>query len=209
MRPVAVRILHPQPGPAPARSNAGSGRARARLAERHRRGFAAAGATDVRVVSSAARRYTVRPRGSAGSSGPSDRTGWSSWAPARSRSRPGATGATWSAPPGPATRRALANNRYSADVVAIASATEALAAVPDELGDNALPRWLAEVPGWSVDDLRRRWRLGVDIDGPLDLLLAGDADGSRPRRRRRSTRAASATGSTRSGPSRPTGAPSC
>ena len=48
--------------------------------------------------------------------------------------------------------------------------------MPDELGDNALPRWLAEVRGWTVEDLRDRWRLGVDIDGPLDLLLAGDAD---------------------------------
>ena len=37
--------------------------------------------------------------------------------------------------------------------------------------DNALPRWLEEVAGYRVDDLRRRWRLGFDIDGPLDVLL--------------------------------------
>ena len=36
-----------------------------------------------------------------------------------------------------------------------------------------MPRWLADIAGIKVDDLRRRWRLGVDIDGPLDLVLLG------------------------------------
>ncbi|HUP55087.1 MAG TPA: hypothetical protein VM408_06235, partial [Methylomirabilota bacterium] len=45
--------------------------------------------------------------------------------------------------------------------------------VPDLASDNALPRWLAETAGIPVTDLRRRWRLGVDIDGPLDLVLLG------------------------------------
>ena len=67
-------------------------------------------------------------------------------------------------------RRALANNRYSADVVAIARIAT-LPAIPDLPGDNALPRWLEEVVGYRVDDLRRRWRLGFDIDGPLDVVL--------------------------------------
>lgn len=70
-----------------------------------------------------------------------------------------------------AERGALANNRYSADVVAIARA-DRLPPVPPLPGDNALPRWLEEVAGWTVRDLRRRWRLGVDLDSPLDLLLA-------------------------------------
>ena len=70
-------------------------------------------------------------------------------------------------------RVALANNRYSADVVAIARAWPLLGDLPDLPSDNALPRWLAEVAGYEVDDLRRRWRLGVDIDGPLDLVLIG------------------------------------
>jgi DNA-binding transcriptional ArsR family regulator len=70
-------------------------------------------------------------------------------------------------------RVALANNRYSADVVAIAHA-ESLTEVPDLPGDNALPRWLEEVAGYEVSDLRRRWRLAVDIDGPLELVLLGD-----------------------------------
>lgn len=69
-------------------------------------------------------------------------------------------------------RRALTNNRHSADVIAIGAAT-ALTAVPHLPSDNALPRWLAEQAGYQVDDLRRRWRLAFDLDSPLDLLLAG------------------------------------
>jgi len=72
-------------------------------------------------------------------------------------------------------RVALANNRYSADVVAIAGAWPVLDDLPDLPSDNALPRWLAEVAGYSVADLRRRWRLAVDIDGPLDLVLIESA----------------------------------
>jgi hypothetical protein len=71
-------------------------------------------------------------------------------------------------------RRALANNRYSADVVAIGAAST-LARVPDLPSDNGLPRWLEEEAGFSVHDLRRRWRLAIDLDSPLDLLLTGAA----------------------------------
>jgi hypothetical protein len=66
---------------------------------------------------------------------------------------------------------ALANNRYSADVVAVAG-TEALRDLPPIAADNGLPRWLARA-GVDVADLRRRWRLQVDLDSPLDALLAG------------------------------------
>ena len=75
-------------------------------------------------------------------------------------------------------RVALTNNRYSADAIAISHATDVLADLPDLPSDNALPRWLAEVAGYTVRDLRRRWRLGIDIDGPLDLVLIGGAAGS-------------------------------
>ena len=68
---------------------------------------------------------------------------------------------------------ALANDRFSADVVAIARTARALRDLPELASDNALPRWLAETAGIPVADLRRRWRLGVDIDGPLDLVLLG------------------------------------
>jgi CTP:molybdopterin cytidylyltransferase MocA len=66
---------------------------------------------------------------------------------------------------------ALANNRYSADIVALPPGTD-LRTLPDVAADNGLPRWLAEqrIP---VRDLRRRWRLQLDLDSPLDLLLSG------------------------------------
>jgi hypothetical protein len=71
---------------------------------------------------------------------------------------------------------ALANNRYSADVVAISRAA-ALLELPPLPADNALPRWLEERAGVTVTDTRLRWRLGVDIDTPLDLIMLGSAGG--------------------------------
>jgi len=71
--------------------------------------------------------------------------------------------------------RALANNRFSADIVAIAGA-DRLATLPDVASDNGLPRWLAEGAGFEVDDLAGRWRLGVDLDSPLDGLLMRRSD---------------------------------
>jgi hypothetical protein len=42
--------------------------------------------------------------------------------------------------------------------------------------DNALPRWLDEQRGYRVEELPGRWRLALDLDSPLDLvLLARDA----------------------------------
>lgn len=77
---------------------------------------------------------------------------------------------------------ALANNRYSADIIAVPDVT-ALVGLPRLTGDNALPRWLSEVAGTPVGDLRRRWRLQVDLDSPVDLLLV--ERGRPPIRRRR------------------------
>ena len=68
---------------------------------------------------------------------------------------------------------ALANNRYSADVVAVSRAAD-LWELPPLPADNALPRWLEERAGVAVTDLRSRWRLGVDIDTPIDLIVLGD-----------------------------------
>jgi CTP:molybdopterin cytidylyltransferase MocA len=68
---------------------------------------------------------------------------------------------------------AIANNRYSADVVAISRVAD-LAGLPPLPADNALPRWLEERAGVAVTDLRSRWRLGIDIDTPLDLMLLRD-----------------------------------
>jgi hypothetical protein len=67
---------------------------------------------------------------------------------------------------------ALANNFYSADVVAVSRAADLLD-LPPLPADNALPRWLEERAGVAVTDLRLRWRLGVDIDTPLDLVALG------------------------------------
>ena len=64
----------------------------------------------------------------------------------------------------------LANQRHSADVLAIARAGLALRGLPDLDTDNAVPRWLAEV-GVPVRDLARRRRLAMDVDSPLDLVL--------------------------------------
>ena len=71
---------------------------------------------------------------------------------------------------------ALANNRYSADVVAISRAAD-LQGLPPLPVDNALPRWLEERAGVAVTDLRSRWQLGVDIDTPLDLIALNDPAG--------------------------------
>jgi hypothetical protein len=67
---------------------------------------------------------------------------------------------------------ALANNLYSADVVAVSRAADLLD-LPPLPADNALPRWLEERAGVVVTDLRACWRLGVDIDTPLDLFVLG------------------------------------
>jgi hypothetical protein len=67
---------------------------------------------------------------------------------------------------------ALANSRYSADAVAVAGAA-VLRDLPDLPADNALPRWLEEVAEIPVADLRRRWRLAMDLDSPADVLVVG------------------------------------
>jgi hypothetical protein len=151
--------------------------ARERVAAAHAKGFAAAGATDVEVVGGAtggtpfgARlRELVRTlepdaglvvlgSGAIPLAAPADRRALVEVA-------------------GSGERRALANNRYSADAIAIGRAAR-LRAVPDLPADNALPRWLEEVAGYEVQDFRARRRLQVDLDSPLDLVVAGiDAAG--------------------------------
>lgn len=164
-------ILHPEPGPRPGDLERWVGAARVDQAERHRAGFSAAGVADAEIVA-----------------GPPD--GIPFGARLRSfveRHRPGgivvlgsgavplaglADRARFAQAAGRPDRVALANNRYSADVVAVSCAS-ALLDLPDLASDNALPRWLEETAGYRVDDLRRSWHLGVDIDGPMDLLLLG------------------------------------
>lgn len=171
MRPVSVSILHPA-----AREGAGPlerwvSDARERLARHHARAFEAAGAASVAIVtdddfgrSFGAR---LRPLVTAAGSGGLVILGSGAIPLATAADhRAFVTSAAGNTP------RAVANNRYSADVVAIARA-DRLPRIPDLPGDNALPRWLEEVAGIAVDDLRARARLAFDIDTPLDLALLG------------------------------------
>jgi CTP:molybdopterin cytidylyltransferase MocA len=171
MRPVSVSILHPA-----ARDGAGPLEAwvadrRSRLARHHAAAFEAAGATSVAVVADQRDKRSfgarLRPLVAAAGSGGLVILG--------SGSIPLATRAdlrAFVASAGGDVPRAIANNRYSADVAAIARA-DRLPPIPDLPGDNALPRWLEEVAGFPVDDLRARAHLAFDIDTPLDLALLG------------------------------------
>ena len=175
MQPVAVRILHPE-------APAGAGDLERWLAEARRRNaerlwslFDAAGADDVRVVT-----------------GPPDQASFGARLRSIAEALDGAglvvlgSGAmplaseadtrAFVVAAGSGDRIALANNRYSADAVAIGS-VEPLRRMPDLPADNALPRWLEEVAGFSVTDLRRRWRLSMDLDSPLDVVLTGAVHG--------------------------------
>ena len=171
--PVEVVILHPGARPEAGPLTRAVAAARSALAERHRTGFVAAGAASARVVSGPAEgSATFGARLRSLRDGLPGRGGLvvlgSGAIPlATTRDRAAFIAAAASDEP-----RALANNRYSADVIAVACAREMLADLPDLATDNALPRWL-EARGIPVADLRGRWRLGVDIDGPLDLVLLG------------------------------------
>ena len=164
-------ILHPEPGPAAGALERLLGEIRADIAAHHAAGFAAAGAGDVRVVT-----------------GRADDTPFGARLRALLRAAPLrgglvvlGSGAIPLARPGDLARLvevatsgrevALANNRYSADVVAVGRAS-LLEGIPDEIGDNALPRWL-ERAGVRVDDSRTLARLQVDVDSPADALLLG------------------------------------
>lgn len=177
MPPVAVRILHPEPDAASGPLTRWLADARATLADHHRRGFAAAGADDVAIVDGPAdeRSFGDRLRELVAEVGSGGLIVLGSGSIPLATANDRQAFVAVAAGDG---KRALANNRYSADVVAI-SRVETLAEIPDLPGDNALPRWLEEVAGYQVDDLRRRWRLAVDIDGPLDLVLVG-AGGAAP-----------------------------
>ena len=171
MQPVAVRILHPASSPAAGPLERVLASARSANARRLEDLFRAAGAEDVRIAEGQpdGRSFGERLRALVGKL--PDGAGLVILG---SGSIPLATrldAADLLAVAGSGERRALANNRYSADVVAIGAAS-ALASVPDLPNDNALPRWLDDTAGFEVGDLRRRWRrLAIDLDAPLDVLL--------------------------------------
>jgi hypothetical protein len=178
MLPVAVRILHAEADPEAGPLERALIQARAELAERHRRGFLAGGAADVGVVAGPPDGilFGARLRGLAAEALDAGAgglvvlgSGALPLATAGDR-RAFVTAAGGSIP------AALANNVYSADIVALSGARllRDLHDLPDLPADNALPRWLAEVAGVPVSGLER-WRLEIDLDSPLDLLLTGRA----------------------------------
>ena len=178
MPPVAVRILHAEPGPQAGPLERALITARADLAERHRRGFSAAGGTDVQVVAGPPDGipFGVRLRGLAADAllgGASGLVVLGSGAIPLATVGDRRAFVTAASGPNPSAR---ANNVYSADIVALSGRAllGRLQDLPDLPADNALPRWLAEVAGVPVSGLDR-WRLGIDLDSPLDVLLAGRA----------------------------------
>ena len=175
MRPVLVFIFHPA-----ATHDAGPlvralAEARRSLAERQRVAFLAAGADEVKVVAGPPDRMLfgerlgaeMRERAKGRDAGGVVVLGSGSIPLARAADL--RRFVEVAAGPG---GHALANNRYSADVVAVSRGAD-LAELPPLPADNALPRWLEERAGVAVADLRSRWRLGVDVDTPLDLLILG------------------------------------
>jgi hypothetical protein len=171
VQPVAIRILHPAPSAAAGPLERSLAAARVANAERLAVIFGEAGSEDVRVETGPpARSFGERLRQLVDELPPHAGivvlgSGAIPLATARD-----AAGFVEVARSGE--RRALANTFYSADVIAVGDAS-ALAGVPDIAGDNALPRWLADAAGFQVGDLRRRWRLAIDLDSPLDVLLTG------------------------------------
>jgi hypothetical protein len=165
---VGVIILHAEAAPSAGPLASWLASARRALADRGRLAFEAAGATDVRVVAGvpdgrpfgALLRELARPW----SGGGVVVLGSGSIPLATAADRRALVAAAAADRPG-----ALTNNRYSSDVIAVACAG-VLADLPDLSSDNALPRWLAEVAGYPLDELPA-WRLRVDVDDPLDLVL--------------------------------------
>jgi hypothetical protein len=170
---VAVRILHAEASPSAGPLSAGLAAVRHDLAERLAEAFRSAGADDVAIVRGAAddTPFGARLGGLLDDAGRGGLiiVGSGSLAIARPVDlRPLIVAAALDRP------TVVANNRYSADVVAVARARYVLRDVPPDLGsDNALPAWIQDNMGLAVDDMRRRWRLAVDVDTPLDAILIG------------------------------------
>jgi hypothetical protein len=166
---VTVLVLHPplRPGAGPLTTALDA--ARRDLAARHVARFRAAGADDAAIVEEAGDEpFGRRLRRLAGSVATPGLVVLGSGALALARPADYRAFVAAAAADAPG---ALANNRYSADAVAV-SRVEILRGLPDLPADNALPRWLDEVAGFPVADLRRRPHLAFDFDSPADVVLA-------------------------------------
>lgn len=167
MTRVIAIILHPLPGAASGPLEAAFAEARASNAARQARGFEAAGATSrVVEVRSGGPPFGARLREAGAGDGGLVVLGSGSvpLATRADRRRFVEAASTLGGP-------VLVNNRFSADLVALPRGRR-LDDLPDLVADNGLPRWFAE-HGARVVDLRGTWRLQVDLDSPLDVLLAG------------------------------------
>lgn len=172
MTDVDVVILHVEAGADAGPLTSATVAARLDVAERHIAGFLAAGAARARIVSGPpdGRPFGARLRDLVADLGDGGLVVLGSGALPLATAADRRELVDVAASERPV---ALTNNRYSADVVAIAQARDVLASVPDLPTDNMLPRWLEEHAGVPVDDRRRRTRLSVDVDGPLELVLLG------------------------------------
>ncbi len=172
---VAVRILHADSGGDCGHLARLLDTIRAGLARRHADTFGSSGADDVRVITggrdgrSFGRRLSEVLADAAGQGGPFGLVVLGSGSVPLIRPDDAQRFVQAAASN---ERLALANNAFSADIVAIARA-DALPEAPDLPSDNALPRWLAEHAGWAVHDMRRVRRLAFDIDSPVDAALVG------------------------------------
>ena len=172
MGAVTVLVLHPPLPPDAGPLATALDRARRELAGRHVAAFLAAGAARASVVEEPHDEpFGARLRRLAGSLATPGLVVLGSGSLALARAADYAAFVTAASSEVPT---ALANSRFSADAVAV-SAAAVLRDVPDLRADNALPRWLDEVAGIPVADLRRRPRLAFDLDSPADVVLAGGA----------------------------------
>lgn len=170
MGDVTVLILHPPPAAGAGPLAAALDAARRELAARHVAGFRAAGAADAVIVEELVDvPFGARLRRLAGALATPGVVVLGSGALALARAPDYRAFVAIAAAEAPA---ALANNRFSADAVAVSRAA-VLRDLPDLPADNALPRWLEEVAGLVVGDLHRRPRLAFDLDSPADVVLAG------------------------------------
>lgn len=175
MARVVALILHPGPRPGDGPLTRSFETIRRRNAERHATGFRQAGAEVCLDDGSAAGSFGERVRRVV------DETKPDGIVVLGSGSLPLTNGADWrtlvAAAAAGRPARALANNRFSADAIAVSDAS-LLAGLPDLTSDNALPRWLGE-RGVGVEDLHDRWRLQLDLDTPLDALLVWPVETTR------------------------------